>query len=243
MSEPTVADVKALLELQDVEARLRRKHHLLDSLPEQVALDAVLAEVEVSRDRAAGLRLELDKARSVVTRQEKELRLLRERLTVEEQRLYSGAITEARALKSADLEIATTKLHIDDHETTELEALVSVDEIEVRAAAEAAEEARLMDVAQQAEAARDEAAKVTLADIAQLEVDRDALRDDIANTLLRPYDAVMARGEGRAVGELDGDLCTACGVSLPAVQVNKLHREGPLTTCPCDRELLLVVER
>jgi len=93
---------------------------------------------------------------------------------------------------------------------------------------------------QERTAARDDAARALLAEIAELEVTIEQRRQPLPEDLLERYDQARDRFGGRAVGRLAGDQCTACGISLSYADVNELVEGPPLATCPnCGRMMVV----
>jgi predicted nucleic acid-binding Zn-ribbon protein len=240
MSEPTTAELDDLLGLAATDAELRRLHRQLDALPEQQQLDALLIEVTAFEERRADLGLDRDAAQAEATRQDKQVDQLRLRLEAEQQRLYGGDITNAKELQSVRAEIESVERRIDEHEGLELEAMERVEQIEREVSDLETQISRAQEQMAELEAARDAAAKTILVEIAEHEVARDAQRDKLPPDMREQYDAAATRHHGVAVGELDGDRCTACGISLSYADVNGLVEGPPLTTCPNCGRLMVV---
>lgn len=242
MEDVTYEDARLLLGLQETLTNIRRLNHQLNNLPEQQALVETRKELDAIRDRAGAVRLEVQKVEGEVKKHEKDLGVLRLRKTKEQEKLYGGGVTNAREMKSVEAEIKAIDDRIDEHETGELEALEKLDELEQATNQLTDEdEAQVAEVAA-AEQRRDEAAQHMIAEIAELEVEADKQRVLIPRDVLAAHEAVAKR-EARAVGELKDGSCTACGINLPAVEVNELRRGPTLGTCPCPKEILLLVDK
>jgi len=237
----TEEDLDLLLELSDVDAHIARIAATLADLPEQAAVDAALARrVELEQEGDA-LRVDLDQVASELRRREREVDQLRQRLDAERSRLYGGSITNAREMQSAEAEIESTQVRIDEHEEQMLASMERSDELD------AAIEERARGVEQtQAETARleevrDEAAQHHLSEKAELEVSRDELRGKLSAEPLAAYDGMRERFRvGVAVGELNGTACSACRIDFSRADLNELKDGPPLATCPSCRRLLVV---
>lgn len=240
MSEPTTAELDDLMRLAATDAELRRLHRQLDALPEQQQLDALLTEVTAFEERRADLGLDRDAAQAEAAKQDKQVDQLRLRLEAEQQRLYGGDITNAKELQSVRAEIESVERRIDEHEGLELEAMERVELIEREISELDAQISQAQEQAAELEAARDAAAQTILVEIAEHDVARDAQRDKLPPDLQAQYDAAATRYQGTAVGELDGDRCTACGISLSYADVNALVEGPPLTTCPSCGRLMVI---
>jgi predicted nucleic acid-binding Zn-ribbon protein len=241
MPDPSPEHLAELLALADTDAAIRRNRVILDDLPEQRRLEALTEQVAGLRQRRADIGLERDAAAAVARKHDRDVAQLNERLAQEQQRMYEGSITNAKQLNKLEAEIAAVQARIDEHELAELEALETIDEHEDAMLAIDEELEGLAETRVEVEAARDRAAADLLAEIAEHEVVRDAHRADLPDDLLARYDESAARHRGNAVGRLDGERCTACGIGLSYADVNDLYEGPPLATCPsCGR--LLVVE-
>lgn len=229
-----------LLELSDADSSLLRLRRRLDDLPEQQQLDQAV-EHRTALDQALGdRRLDRDRVQARLDKEDREVAQLKERLAAEQQRMYGGEISTARELGSMRAEIEAVERRIGEHEDAELEAMEELEQIEGEIA-DLEQQIQDADVAiEQQTVARDQAAQALLAEIAELEVTIEAQRQPLSDDLLKRYDQARDRFGGRAVGQLDGDQCTACGISLSYADVNELVEGPPLATCPnCGRMMVV----
>jgi uncharacterized protein len=239
----TVADpeqLDALLELSDEDSSLLRLRRRLDDLPEQQQLDEAVHRRTTLEQALGDRRLDRDRVQARLDREDREVAQLKERLGAEQQRMYGGEISNARELASMRAEIEAVERRIGEHEDAELEAMEELDQIDGQIAdleqqvqdADAAIEQRTVE--------RDQAAQTLLVEIADLEVAIEQQRQPLPDDLLERYDRARERFGGRAVGRLDGDQCTACGISLSYADVNELVEGPPLATCPnCGRMMVV----
>lgn len=240
MADPTPEQLEDLLALGDTDGEIRRLHKRLDELPEQQQLEAAEQErIGLSQQRADRT-LDQDRVQAAATREDREVDQLRARLAAEQQRMYGGEITNAKELGSVKAEIESVERRIVEHEEAELEAMQQSEEIETEIADMDARLAALSTTIEELQTRRDEAAQALLAQIAELEVELDRHRALLPSDLLDRYDAAAARFGGRAIGRLDGDRCTACGISLSYADVNELVEGPPLTTCPSCHHLMVI---
>lgn len=238
--EPSSEELGELIELAEVDTEIRRHRTQLDSLPEQRAVEAAEAEIaELERERADRT-LDLDRAQAVAAKEDREVDQLRARLAAEQQRMYGGNITNPRELQSMRAEIEAVERRIDEHETAELEAMEEVEQFESQIASIDNRLEELRNRLGELAETRDDAAGAILAEIAELEVLRDRHRKPLSDELLARYDDALERFGGRALGRLEDDRCTACGISLSYADVNALMEGPPLTECPQCRRLMVV---
>ncbi len=240
MADPTAEQLEDLLDLAATDAAIRRLRTTLANLPEQQELVSLGERHRAVDDQHADVRLERDRVTTVARTHDREVDLLRERLAAEQQRLYGGDITNARELGKMEAEIGAVTSKIDEHELAELDALEQLEELEQSLDELEQELARLDQQTTEVQARLDTSAAGLLAEIAEHEVERDRQRDDLPDDLRERYDQSAATTTGDAVGRLDGERCTACGISLSYADVNALMDGPPLGTCPNCRRLLVV---
>ncbi|MEX0953519.1 MAG: hypothetical protein WDZ26_06785 [Nitriliruptoraceae bacterium] len=240
MTSPTFEDLELLLELQQTDSAVRRQQYLLDALVEQQQLDAceaLIAQLAAERDDVV---VDLERAGAQQRQLEREVEILTERRDAEQSRLYDGTISNERQMRSVDAEVESTRRRITEHEELLMEILEKVDGLETRQLELddrlESERVRVVDLT----AARDAAASVILAELAELGVVRDRQAADLPADLLARYEQVVARTGGVAVGRLDGQACSACRVEMPMAEVGDLLAGPPLSTCPQCRRLLVI---
>lgn len=244
MSEPSSTPddphLAALLDLAATDSAIRRLQTAMANLPEQDELVDLGTRRRAVSEAHADLRLERDRVTTIARGHDREVGLLRERLAAEQQRLYGGNITNTRELGKMEAEIAAVTSRIDDHELAELDALEELEDLEQRLDDLEQELADLDARVDDAQARLDTAAAGLLAEIAEHEVVRERQRDGLPDPLRTRYDESAATTTGDAVGRLDGERCTACGIRLSYADVNTLMDGPALGTCPNCQRLLVV---
>lgn len=240
MLDPAPEDLQALLDLAGTDAAIRRNRVALDDLPENRRLAELARRADELGRQRADVGIECDRVEAVILGHERSVAQLRERLAVEQQRMYSGDITNAKEHQMLQVEIASVQGRIDEHEVDELEAM---EELEGHEETIDGIDAGLQEIASQRdqlEATRDQSAAGLLAEIAELEVTRETQRAGLPEELVGRYDEVAQRSPGNAIGSLDGSRCTACGIGLSGAAVNALLEGPSLSTCPNCRRLIVV---
>lgn len=240
MADPTREDLRALLALSDIDSEIRRLQRRLDALPEQQQLDAARQEYTDLEQARADRTLDQDQAQAVAAREDREVAQLRERLAAEQQRMYGGEITNAKELQSMKAEIDSVQRRIDEHEDAELEAMEQAEQIDAQIADLDRQIAATSQRVDELVVQRDEAAQQIMAQIAELEVQSERQREPLPADLLARYDEARERFGGGAVGQLEGDRCTVCGISLSYADLNALYEGPPLASCPSCQRLMVI---
>lgn len=233
--------LERLLELQETDTRIRRLDHKLENLEEQQRLEDAHEKAGKIEERQAERRVELDELEAKQRKIEGEIDLLTQRKDAEHARMYSGDISNPKELQSLRAEIDSTEKRIEQQEEQLLEVMERVDELESELdRLETAETQLSVDIDELTDA-RDEGAKGFLAEKAELEVQREKIRDDIPAGLLERYDAKAADHAGMAAAQLEHGMCTGCRIELPMVDRQELFEGPPLGECPnCGRLLVII---
>jgi len=144
-------------------------------------------------------------------------------------------------MRSIEAEIGSTERRIAEHEEALLETLERVEVLEGRADQLSEQLSIGRERVEELTLARDEAAKEIVAELRELEAQRDAQVGQLDDDLLRRYEGAVERsGGGAGVGRLEGNACTACRIELSMADVGELLDGPPLTTCPQCRRMLVV---
>lgn len=240
MADPTPEQLDGLLALSDTDGEIRRLQKRLDALPEQQQLEAAEQEYTALEQARGDRSLDQDQAQAVASREDREVAQLRERLAAEQQRMYGGEITNAKELQSMRAEIDSVQRRIDEHEDAELAAMERAEEIDAEIADLDRQIAATSQRIEELVVERDEAARQIMAQIAELEVQAERQREPLPADLLETYDEARQRSGGSAVGRLDGDRCTVCGISLSYADLNALYEGPPLSACPSCQNLMVI---
>jgi uncharacterized protein len=240
--DPSPEQLDALLALQAIDLARIRLRHQLDGLVEQQQLDEVTARLAGLQRDLDDVRLDRDQALDEQRRLERETDVLTQRRDAERVRLYDGTVTNPREMRSVDAEIEATVRRIEEHEELLLDALERSETLDAQVGELEAAIAEAEAQVDERTRARDDAAKAILAELAEVDVRRDAQAEQVPDDLLARYDQAAERGGGVGIARLDGQSCTACRVELSMADVNGLLSGPSLTTCPQCRRLLVIAD-
>jgi predicted nucleic acid-binding Zn-ribbon protein len=230
-----------VLDLQGEDSEITRLHARRESVPEALRLAEVraqLAELDADLEIAAK---QLEEIGLRQGRLEGEIELLELKLAKEEQRLFSGAVSNPKELSSLQAEVEMLK-----RKRTGLEDEL-LDVMEQREAAAETESSLRVEWAESADEEKRLAATV---DEFMIEIDsqlethaeaRKTLASEIPDVLLELYDKTRAAKHGVGAAALVGDTCQGCHTKLPAAEVERLRSERGLQRCDNCRRLLIVI--
>jgi hypothetical protein len=237
MAEP----YDTLLQVQEHDTALDQLRHRLEAMPERVALagvrqrqaalEAAVAEVQARVDDLAGRQADLEaRIETSATRRH-----------ALEERMRSGAVTASKDLQAMDHEVgqlAERERGLEDEE------LVLMEEQEPLDAELALHRATAADLVA-------EATRLT-AEVAASEVDlraaieaegvvRAGLAAGLPAELAERYERLRSHLGGIGAARLVGDRCEGCHLTLPSMELERLHNlpADTFATCPqCDRILV-----
>jgi predicted nucleic acid-binding Zn-ribbon protein len=242
MIAATRAEQRRLLDLQQVDIRIRQLRHRRANLPEQKALDertdllhAVESELVAARER-------LDRLERDQRRHERELDVVEARYSSETQRKYSGAITSPKELIAVDAELVAMEQRRGDLEDTLLEIMEQRDETESLIATLEDRNAELTREVATATKERDEAVAGIQTELGASVAERKTVASELPKPVLAYYDDLRARKDGLAVAELQGRTCAGCRLELTVNELEEVRNraERGLARCEqCGRILII----
>jgi predicted nucleic acid-binding Zn-ribbon protein len=201
-------------------------------------VEAALRESEALRRARQAVENAHERVRKWALRQrdlDLEVQGLADKISRDEQRLYSGVIKNPKELEDLQAEVAALKRRRQDLEDDLLEAMIEREEAE---AAQAEAQERLDQThadwsTQQANLIGER--DVLQGELAQIEQARKALLPGIDPGDLAAYESLRRRKGGMAVVPLLGGTCGGCGVAI-APSLEWQLRQGMLVNCSnCER--------
>lgn len=231
----TTQSAATLFQLQQLDLELERL------VAEQQALATTIqANVQLKKLRTEHARMQQELRAGLQTQKEAEWTLeeLNHRMQTQEQRLYSGSISNPKELNTLQQEVQ----HLRAQQSRQEEVA-----LEVMEAAEALQEAlgRSAEALRQAEEewARSNAQGLLRRD--QLETKRQELqtkRTQFASAvdveLLKRYEALRRSKQGRAISKVEQNSCQWCRVILTPSEMQRVRVSTELQTCSnCGRIL------
>ena len=238
-----MGDIRALLEVQDLDLEADKLRRQRETLPERAALTASL-------DRATALdtgHAEMMEKRQALSRSEQQLGAEVSEVAAKakevEDTLYSGTLTATKELEAHQEELRLEREKQSALEEQEMEVLEQIESLEAEAdenrkTREACdvETAGIREAIAKAEAEIDDA-------LGQLAERRSAPAVNVPAEVLTEYERLRGQEKlrGRAAGELAKGMCGACRMKLPVLEYSRMkgEPEEALITCThCGRVLV-----
>jgi predicted nucleic acid-binding Zn-ribbon protein len=229
-----------LLDLQEEDTAIRRLVHRKETLPEAQRLAEItenLRELESDLEIATKQHDEVAREQDRV---EGEMEILDNKIAKEEQRLFSGAVSNPKELSALQAEIEMLKRQKSGFEDSLLEIMVQRDQASETLERLRSEHSQLQ---QQVDRLRSTVSETTSEIDTELSAHQRA-REEIAPTipdaLLSLYDQLREQKGGVGAAALVEGTCQGCHTTLPAVEVERVRNEGGVQRCDNCRRILVV---
>ncbi len=220
------------LEIDERNSRLQEVKAILEGNEELQRVRQVLQDGEKK----------LSQQRTKLRDRELEMQSLAHKIASVEDRLYSGHIKNPKELANLQEEVQYLRRRKGEHEDQVLETMIEVEESEASVTEQRERLARLEDDWQATQARLSAEQEELINRLSQLKAERTGLQRIIGATDLALYEDLRRRRSGRAVALLQGELCRACGVTIPTSQAQQARQGEELTLCDsCER--ILYAER
>lgn len=235
MPMSTTSITATLYQLQQLDLELERlnaeQQAIASSLQEDTRLKKLRSEHQVAQQQLqSGLQAQKEA--------EWALEELDRRLRTQEQRLYSGAVTNPKELSALQQEVQHLRAQQSRQEEMTLEVMDAAESLREIAQQKAA-------ALQQAEEAWSKGSAVASARRDQLEAKRQEVQakraqfvDGIDPELLKRYEALKRSKQGRAVSKVEQNSCQWCRVILTPSELQRVRTSLDIQTCSnCGRIL------
>ncbi len=176
----------------------------------------VRSDLVAAQTEASDIAREQDKLESDIDQ-------VRQRMTRDQQRLDSGAITSAKDLENLQHEVGSLHKRQTDLEDVELEVMERLEEAEKKTTALAAEQERLALAVEETERARVAALAAIDKDVEFAQRQRETVVPDISDELLAYYEKLRAQLDGIAAVAIKQRRCDGCRLDLSATDVGRIR--------------------
>ena len=230
-------DLKAVIELQQVDLRIGELTTQIDALPTQIqALQAQLNDfIHAHEERKKRLAANQKERKDL----EGEIKVIQEKIAKHKDQLYQVKTNEQyRAMLK---EIAGEEANIRKIEDQLLEKMIEAEDIQKHIQDAASrlegEKARVVGEVERLQSER----QADVEERDRLEARRQELQAALDESVRKLYERMRVIRQGMAVAEVRDGLCTACNVRLRPQVYNEARTNEALLTCDnCDRILYYV---
>ncbi|MCD6319356.1 MAG: hypothetical protein J7M03_01615 [Candidatus Desulfofervidaceae bacterium] len=221
-----------LIKLQELDLQITQISQKMETEPE--ALLTLKQELAKAQEELAEAQKELAEKEKIKKDAEWELEECENRIKKSKQKMlevktnkeYQALLTEIDELEKMSSE-------------WEEKILVALEEIEKAKKNVAEREKKVKELEQRLSEAKKrlESAFTNLKkELVELRKKREEMVQTVPEDLLRRYDFIRERRNGRAVVAVDAEVCEGCNMHIPPQQYNELLRSDKFMTCPtCQR--------
>ena len=222
--------------------RLQQRDQRLDALRKrqrdiQAAMNEPAAVFDV-RTASATAQQSLTALQGDLRHAELERQTLDQKIQSEEKRLYSGRISNSKEIMSLEQEIASLKRRRTRLDDQMLETMFALEEAQKTHTAAATKLTNIERRWHTHLANLREQLTAVATEIAELEVETSALRENVAPGDLATYDELRRKKGGRAVAHIVSGRCEGCQVALPMLDISRARQTALAFCSQCGRILL-----
>lgn len=229
-----LADLERLIDLQQVDLRLRELTHQIELFPPQRA--QAEQPLHQARDHLAQIRSRHTDSLKERKRLELDVQQLEEKITKHREQIYQVKSNEAyRALQE---EIALEEKNQAAAEDLELEAMIAAEELEKGIKTAEVELVRIEKEVAAALAALDQEQSAREKAAAKLAAQRDSLRSQTDAEMLSAYDRIARAHGGIALAEARDEICQVCRIHIRPQTFAEVKRNDEIRYCESCHRIL-----
>jgi len=227
--------MEKLVALQSVDVKIQEMERVREELPRRISL--LEEEIKKAEEKVLAERNEVEKLLKERRRKEKDLEEEVDRVKKTEARVFE--IKTNKEYQAVLKEIENSKKLNRQREEEILEILERHEEKQKQLQQEEKNlEAKRQEFAKQIKELKAQAASFEK-EMAQQQHLRDERGKEISSTLLRKYQMLLGRRQGRAVAQVINGVCQACHMNLRPQLYIELQKQDTLILCPsCNRILV-----
>ena len=232
--------LQRLLDLQSEDSAIDRLELQRATLPEAARLGEVndqLAELSSDLEIAGKQHDEINREASKL---EGEIDLIDQKIAREEQRMFSGSVSNPKELSSLQAEVENLKRKKSGIEDGLLEVMETRDQAEATIASLTGEKDAASAEAEQLSTKVGELTGGIETELADHRAKRSEVAPSIPEAVLTLYEKLREQKHGVGAAALIGGTCQGCHTKLPAKEVERLKAEGGLQRCDNCRRILVI---
>ncbi len=221
-----MTSLEQLLVVQEHDSEAEGLRHRRAILPEREVLARSEAEVAALEPQLADARGRRDEVVREVKRLDDESSAVTARIKEVEKTMYSGTISSPRELQAMSADVESLTRHNSTLDDRELELMERQEALDAEVGGFEARVAELRAVADSARGALVEKESVIDAELAKELEARGVAAGAIPADLLATYERIRQSNHGAGVARLVGNTCQGCRLTIPATEVDRIHRQG-----------------
>ena len=227
-------ELEALLLVQEHDTARDRLRHRRATLPERTELETGTTNLRALDTQTREIRGRRDVVLANEKRLDDEARSVGARADEGDTKLYSGTVSSPRELQAMQADIDMLRRQRSELEDQELEVMearelldAQIEALDADTAVVRAETERLQGVIAAAEAEIDE-------ELAKEDTARAQQAAAVPDSLLADYERRRTQNRGAGAARLVGTSCTACHLSIPSTEAERIRRDAGAVVAYCD---------
>lgn len=203
-------------------------------MPEVAELKDLATQQQSVRSQLIAAQTETSDIAREQDKLESDVDQVRQRMTRDQQRLDSGAVTSAKDLESLQHEVGSLHKRQRDLEDVELEVMERLEEAEKKATALGAEQSRLAAAVEDTERRRVAAHAAIDKDVEHAQRQRATVTPDVGEELLTFYEKLRAKLDGIAAVSIKQRRCDGCRLDLSVTDVDRIRSAADDEVIRCE---------
>lgn len=234
-SGPTI-----LLDLQKADLRVDELTSIRENLIEREEIKKINKRIKELRKEIENLYQEKHSTELDQKRINDEVSILTVKIKSEEEKLYSGRITNPKELEGINKEVISLKSKMDEKETKILELMEEIDEnLKAIQLKEKELDGNLSEIKTK-ELNLTQREKEIDEEMSELTDRRNNLISHVDPEILKEYESLREEKGGRVVAVLEDGICNCCNMQLPSIKVDSMRDPNIFYHCNfCERILIL----
>jgi uncharacterized protein len=215
-----------LLVVQEHDSAAEGLRHRRAILAEREVLARADAEVTALEPQLTDARSRRDEVVREVKRLDDENSAVAARIKEVEKTMYSGTISSPRELQAMQADVESLGKHSRTLDDRELELMERQETLDGEVGGIEQQVNDLRATADSARAALGEKEAVIDEELAEVLEARGAAAGAVPADLLATYERIRQSNHGAGVARLIGNTCQGCRLTIPATEVDQIHRAG-----------------
>ena len=232
-----MSKAKQLYDLQELDLELDSKRQALSKITSCIGESGALID---KRAALAQEQKELENTEHLIHGLEADVEDTRAKATTAGEKLYGGAVKNPKELLSLRDQVESYNRKIRELEDKTLEAMTEVETLKSRVALKRWEVAAIEEEWKKEQDALLREEEEMSAAITSLEQKRNVMAMGIEEVVLKLYEDLRSKRQGKAVARAEQGMCQGCRIVLPMNKLQQIKTGHTLVQCgSCERILYL----
>jgi predicted nucleic acid-binding Zn-ribbon protein len=243
VSDATPDDLERLLVVQAHDTALDRLHRRLADLPERGALVELDRQLAAVQTEIAAVDEQLAEVRGRERRLDDDVQSVAAKADDVERTLYGGTVRSPRELEALQADLGQLRAHQSRLEDRELDVMEERESLEHRRGELAAAGDSVARERAKVAAALAAAERAIGEEVRTGQAARDEQAAAVPAALLADYERRRAANRGVGIAVLVGATCQGCGLTIPAVEVDRFRHAPAGTICTPESCVCILVPK